>query len=138
MSLTEFLVKDVFCDETLRRALAKVLAISEQDVAVVESLEKTSGARVIAEVKEAKGDFRMRVVIYAEESVEFPDDELLAQAVAEATSSEVLVSNEDLNPYTMFLFRSSGAGVNVELDVRALDERGEFRVTRVVSNRLKG
>lgn len=111
--------------------------VAVEEVTLVESMEHLDAAsEVIVEVRELNGEFSLHCCIYLLGLG--PQQEFLhvACSVSRSLSADVLIPDRMADPYTMILVHAGGAVEGVSLDVEALDERNEYRVSQLSSRRV--
>lgn len=119
-------------DGDLIGAWSTILNIDPDSVLVVDTMEDApsvsqAGARIVLERWCQSGQFPLHVVVYVrgadlEERVSGPNAGLdLVRRFCSAVKSDCLLSDGDVNPYTMLLVRRTGKVSSVALDGDALD-----------------
>lgn len=119
-------------DGDLIGAWSKILDIDPDGVRVVDTMEDAPSisearARIVLERWRQSGQFPLHVVIYVrgadlEERVSEPNAGLdVVRRFCSAVKSDCLLSDGDVNPYTMLLVRRTGEVSSVVLDGDALD-----------------
>jgi hypothetical protein len=131
MMWQDVLLQRAVGDSELRSALAQAFSIPDGAVAVVHSIEEIpAGHPVIAEVRDAQGDFEMALSIYTSAGMESANPVQVIQQLCAALRTTALISDDSLDPYTMLLLGEGAEIHRVELDTESLDRREEYRLAR--------
>jgi hypothetical protein len=127
----DVLLEQSFDDSKLRAALAKAFTLSDRDVAIVHAVEDfPAGCPVVAQVRDAEGDFKSAISIYTTAASSSANPVHIVQQICAELRTTALISDESLNPYTMMLVGQGGEVHRVELDAESLDLREEYRLAR--------
>jgi hypothetical protein len=118
----ELILEQAVDTPRLRWALATALGVDEFDVWIVEEIdESTPRSPVLVTARELAAGFRLLVSIYVQSNVL---ETRLASSVSRAVGARVLISDDDIDPYSWLLV-DRGDVTRVWLDVGALDG-GEY------------
>jgi hypothetical protein len=130
----EILICKEILDADIQSATAEIFSIDIQSIVVVSDISNEnidSNKPIIIENKKLGGDFPMRVAFYIKEKdVSILDIDRLQSILflCRRLDCQILISDEDVNPYSMDLLDSSGSVTKVFLDVTKLDDEGEFTI----------
>lgn len=117
-------------DPTLRALLAQCIGCNDDDVRLIERInspQQFDGCKVLAQRWNRGGDFPQTVSIL--KTINNVDWTSLTERVCEAADCRALVSDDRPNPFSWIEFDGNGNRVSVHVDVHALDEREELRLT---------
>jgi len=114
--------------EQLHVGIARVLGVDEGDVVVSGGIASAPAARVLVIVRELPRGFRRVVSIYLGPDLA-GDEKGFAVSLCEQLASRALVSDDDVDPYSMLLVDVDGTLTGVHLDAASLDaEPEEYRL----------
>jgi hypothetical protein len=132
MIWNEILISKEILDVDIRSAAAEIFSIDIQSIVVVGSISDggiDNSKPIVIENSRLGGDFPTRIVFYIEEKdVSIVDIDKLNSIVflCRKLDCQILISDEDVNPYSMILIDSSASVAKVFLDVNKLDDEGQF------------
>jgi hypothetical protein len=128
----EILISKEILDVNIQSAAAEIFSIDIQSVVVVSSISDEdidSSKPIIIENSRLGGDFPTRIVFYIKEkdvSIAGIDKLNSILFLCRKLDCQILISDEDVNPYSMILVDSSALAIKVFLDVNKLDNERQF------------
>jgi hypothetical protein len=138
MIWNEILVSKEILDADIQSAAAEMFLTDTQSIMVVRSIADDnidSSKPIIIESSKLGGDFPTRLVFYVEgKAVSIENIDKLDSIVflCRRLDCQILVSDEDVNPYSMNLVESNASITKVFLDVAKLDDDGQFVIKSLV------
>lgn len=129
MIVGDLLLEKEVDPEALRMGLASAFDVDREQVMIVDSIEDVSSlSGIVGQVGRLEGQFVQQVSVYVAESMPLLELEQVATTLAREVGSSVLIPEDSPDPYKMTLIDSMGRTETVQLDVKKLDELGEYEV----------
>lgn len=126
--MIEILVDNAHDAGDLRRALASVFSVTEGSIAVVDdiaSMSQGAEVHVLCERSVRGGEFPLHLRIHLYDGDLDVGELEIARRVAATLAARCLISDDELNPYTMIAVTADGSEP-AQLDAAKLDEADEY------------
>jgi hypothetical protein len=138
---TDLFLDRVVDDDVLAQGLARLFGVSPTDVGIVDDIGEASAESVrslpirVERAPEA-GDFPLRVSVYLDYVLQprverSADEETAIARLCALWQCSCLFSDDDVNPYSWLLMRSTGLLEAVTVDGDRLDDQDELVVARI-------
>lgn len=130
MILGDILLERSIPAEELRLAFTEVFSLSDEQVAIVTSMENAPALRgVTVDTTQIGGQFPMQLAVYVAdaESAELAD---VATKVAKALAVRTLIPSDSDDPYKMVLIQPDGSLSEVDINTHSIDEMGEYQIVK--------
>jgi hypothetical protein len=127
----DVVVKRSLCDQEIAKGLAAAFGISLDQIVVRRNegdFPEPGEARVLCVVSERRSGFRLILSIFTYFAEARHDPVSVLREFARSSQTEILLSDDSVDPYTMTQIMPSGELARATLDVERLDNEDEYHV----------
>lgn len=129
----DIVVSHALSDPEIVRGLAAAFGVDPSGILVrwkSDDFPDPAEATVVCVVSERAEGFRLALWIFTYFDVEALSPVTAMKQFTRATQTEILLSDDSADPYTLTHIMPSGDVRGVNLDIERLDERGEYQIGR--------